>query len=178
MRCCCCPAKCGRQQWLFLQQPLLRKKRVKPRACENPDRAILMAAPDVAELAFLSYCDVSYAGVRALVETIEWHKACGHDVVSQPLEVIMQSGHPSVPLPHLPSASATISTVTINGRLSATYAVVHSALLRTHAAAIAASVISELARRGARRIFLLSVLHQPLFSGLRCVVRASKSPLL
>jgi hypothetical protein len=129
-----------------------------------------MDGPAVAELVLLSYCDVSYAGVRAAVEAIEWHRACGHIIETRPLAIIAQCGTPSVPLPGMPSASATVSTVTFGGRVVVTYAVVHCALLRSHAAANAAAVISALALRGASRIFLLSAVHQPLFAGLRCQV--------
>ena len=129
-----------------------------------------MDAPAVSELVFLSYCDVSYAGVRASVEAIQWHKAAGHTVQSHPLSIIVQCGNPSVPLPEMPSASATLTTVTMCGRVVASYAIIHCALLRSHAAANAAAVLSVLAQRGARRIFLLSAVHQPIFKGLRCQV--------
>ena len=118
----------------------------------------------------MSYCDVSYAGARACVEALEWHRARGHTVVSQPLGIITQCGSPSVPLPQCPAASDTLSTVSIGTRVVASYAIIHCALLRAHAASNAAALISALSQRGARRIFLLSSVHQPLFSGLRCQV--------
>lgn len=129
-----------------------------------------MSAPVVAELAFLSYCDVSYAGARACVEALEWHRARGHTVVSQPLGVITQCGSPSVSHPQCPAASDTLSTVSIGTRVVASYAIIHCALLRAHAASNAAAIVAALSQRGARRIFLLSSVHQPLFSGLRCQV--------
>ena len=129
-----------------------------------------MSVSAVADLAFLSYCDVSYAGARACVEALEWHRACGHTVVSEPLGIITENCIPSISLPQLPSAPDTLSTVSIGGRVVASYAIVHCALLRTHAAANAAAIITALSQRGARRIFLLSAVHQPLFSGLRCQV--------
>ncbi len=126
-----------------------------------------MDGPAVAELAFLSYCDVSYAGARACVEAIAWHKASGHTVECQPLAGISQCGKPCVALPDIPSAPVSLTTVTTGGRAVVSYAVIHCALLRTHAAANAAAVVSVLAQRGARRIFLLSAVHQPVFAGLR-----------
>jgi hypothetical protein len=129
-----------------------------------------MEASAVAELTFLSYCDVSYAGARVLVEAVEWHRARGHAVRSEPLGIITQSATPAVPLPQLASAAVTVSTVSIDGRIVATYAVIHTALLRSHAAANSAAVLSALAERGARRIFVLSAVHHPIFTGLRCQV--------
>jgi hypothetical protein len=75
-----------------------------------------MAAAPLAELAFFAYCDVSYAGARALVEAIEWHKSRGHTVVSESLGLITECGIPCVPLPHIPSATVSVSTVSVNGR--------------------------------------------------------------
>jgi hypothetical protein len=132
-----------------------------------------MAASEVAELTFLSYCDVSYAGARVLTEAVQWHRARGHNVLSETLGIVTQNATPAVPLPQLPLASVTVSTVTVDGRVIASYAVIHTALLRTHAAANAAAVLSALVQRGARRIFVLSAVHQPLFAGLRCQVLPS-----
>ena len=94
---------------------------------------------------------------------------------SEALGIITQSATPAVPLPQLPSAAVTVSTVSIDGRIVATYAVVHTALLRSHASANSAAVLSALAERGARTIFLLSAVHHPIFTGLRCQVPKAQS---
>ena len=148
-----------------------------------------MSTHTFSELAFLSYCDVSYAGARVLIEAVEWHKAQRHAVVSENLNIVTECSSPCVALPSLPSAAITVSTVSISGRATAScalplpsssasvrnvsrrYAIVHCALLRSHAAAVAAGVVSALAQRGCRRVFLISAVHQPLFAGLSFKVR-------
>ncbi len=133
-----------------------------------------MSGSAFAEVAFLSYCDVSYAGARACVEALEWHKTRGHEVVSESFGILTESARPSVAHPQSPSINDSISTVSVGGRRIASYAIVHCPLLLSHAAANAAAIARALAQRGARRIFLVSAVHQPIFDGIRCQVLARK----
>jgi hypothetical protein len=124
----------------------------------------------IAELVLVSYCDVSFAGARACIEAIQWHESQGHKVVSEPLGVVVSDAFPAVLCPRNPDAFDSLTTVFIGESAVVTYAIIHAALLRTHAAATSAAIVSLLAQRGALRIVLLSATHQLALSGLCCQV--------